>query len=569
MNETRVADLKFYQISFTGMNPRKTIDEKSIEELAKSISEVGMLQPIVVRTTDLEGAYELVCGERRLRAAEKCKLPTIPAVIRTLSNNEAMDLMITENLQRKDVHPLEEAEAFQQLIDNMSHDIASLVKRFGKNEKYIRYRLKLNDLVDEFKQLLREDVIGFGHAFEICKLSENNQKEYFDDEFKERSDYWNCPTISNVKSNIEKSFSTKLAEAIFNPEAKALYTKAGACSSCPKNTASNMILFPEADEKGVCMDRVCFKTKTTLHMDKEIKRLSKKESDVLIMYPSYIWSDADKSRVKELQKNGVELKSDDGYWIVQEPELPEVVDSKEFNMKDPEEKKDYGDAMHDYDEDMADYKEELKEYQEEIKSPDLIKGFIVVGHDKGKLQYYKKNPHYNASSSSSHSVDDNTPEGQIEKLKAKDKRNKELQIEKTFDKMKVLVVEEKYSSGTADLSETEIKALMTLMLSRLDDDVALIISGKKDTYYMDSAKRKTHAEKLTKPQRNMILRNWIRKELDVGPGNYNSGEMDSLIAIAKECYPDKANEIELEQEGIYLKRKANIDKKIKALKKED
>ncbi|KAF0190419.1 MAG: chromosome partitioning protein ParB family, partial [Bacteroidetes bacterium] len=106
-------------IRSSDLNPRKSFDENAIAELSKSIIEVGILQPIIVRLSHFKKGtenYELVCGERRWRAAKEAGLKTVPAIIRELKDQEALDLMITENLQRKDVSPLEEAEAFMNLI---------------------------------------------------------------------------------------------------------------------------------------------------------------------------------------------------------------------------------------------------------------------------------------------------------------------------------------------------------------------------------------------------------------------------------------------------------------------
>lgn len=115
-------EIKLADIVIGKTNPRKTFDEQIIEELAQSIIEKGVLQPIVVRVNGKPGKYELVCGERRVRASLKAQtakktITTIPAVIRQLTNEEALEVQIIENLQRKDVHPMEEAVAFKGLID--------------------------------------------------------------------------------------------------------------------------------------------------------------------------------------------------------------------------------------------------------------------------------------------------------------------------------------------------------------------------------------------------------------------------------------------------------------------
>ena len=120
---TKVDNIRRDLIRLSDLNPRKTFDEEAIKELATSIDEQGLLQPITVRpipdllTSKLEQIYEVVCGARRFKALTLLEAKTIPCIIRELTDAEALDAMITENLQRKDVDPLEEADAYHILVD--------------------------------------------------------------------------------------------------------------------------------------------------------------------------------------------------------------------------------------------------------------------------------------------------------------------------------------------------------------------------------------------------------------------------------------------------------------------
>ena len=128
--ENKIVYLDIKSIDANPNNPRKAFAEDALKELSESIKELGVLQPITVRP--LDGGYQVVCGERRWRAANLAGLTEIPAIVRELNDEEAMDIAITENLQRNDVSPFEEADAFQFLIDNKNYTIADLCKRFGK-----------------------------------------------------------------------------------------------------------------------------------------------------------------------------------------------------------------------------------------------------------------------------------------------------------------------------------------------------------------------------------------------------------------------------------------------------
>ena len=138
-----------------------------MQELAESIRQVGVLQPICVRPKD-EG-YEIVYGERRYWAAALADLPSIPAFVRTMTDAEAEDAAITENLQREDVTPLEEAAAYKRALESGRHSVESLVGKFGKSEAYIRSRLKLNELIEELADLLDREEISVGVAIEIAR----------------------------------------------------------------------------------------------------------------------------------------------------------------------------------------------------------------------------------------------------------------------------------------------------------------------------------------------------------------------------------------------------------------
>lgn len=129
-------------------NPRKNFDEASLAELSESIRQQGVLQPIGVRPIE-ENRFEIIFGERRYRAALMAGLEEIPAIVMEISDETAEEMAVTENLQRKDVTPIEEANAYQKLIDSGRHDVQSLAVQFGKNENYIRTRLKFVSLIPE------------------------------------------------------------------------------------------------------------------------------------------------------------------------------------------------------------------------------------------------------------------------------------------------------------------------------------------------------------------------------------------------------------------------------------
>jgi ParB family chromosome partitioning protein len=155
--------------------PRKDFDEEGIEELAASIQEKGIIQPLVVRKS--ESGYEIIAGERRWRAAQKIGLTKVPVIIKDVSDREALELALVENLQREDLNPIEEATAYEQLIEDfgLTHDEIS--KRIGKDRSTITNQLRLLKLPDEVKQALIKGKITAGHARAILSLQSYSQSK--------------------------------------------------------------------------------------------------------------------------------------------------------------------------------------------------------------------------------------------------------------------------------------------------------------------------------------------------------------------------------------------------------
>lgn len=148
--------------------PRKDFDEKSIEELAQSIKENGIIQPLVVRKS--EGNYEIIAGERRWRAAQKVGLTKVPVIIKDVSDKEALELALVENLQREDLNPIEEATAYEQLIQDFGLTHEEISERIGKERSTITNQLRLLKLPDEIKHALISGAITAGHARAILGL---------------------------------------------------------------------------------------------------------------------------------------------------------------------------------------------------------------------------------------------------------------------------------------------------------------------------------------------------------------------------------------------------------------
>lgn len=153
--------------------PRKVFDKEAIGELCDSIKEHGILQPIILRKKGT--TYEIVAGERRFRAAKLAGLDELPAIVRDLSDEETMELAILENLQREDLTPIEEAEAYHKLMDNLKMTQEQLAFRLGKSRSHIANHIRLLGLPEKVREMLTKGELSMGHGRTLLGLRKKGQ----------------------------------------------------------------------------------------------------------------------------------------------------------------------------------------------------------------------------------------------------------------------------------------------------------------------------------------------------------------------------------------------------------
>lgn len=168
-----VGGLRFEEVPISAIRPnahqpRRNFSEASIKELAASIREVGILQPLVIRST--ETGFELIAGERRLRAAKEAGLDRVPVLIRNAAESESMEMALVENLQREDLNPLETAAAYQALMDSFGFTKDQLAQRLGKSRAAVTNTLRLTRLPESVRELVLEEKLSEGHARALLGL---------------------------------------------------------------------------------------------------------------------------------------------------------------------------------------------------------------------------------------------------------------------------------------------------------------------------------------------------------------------------------------------------------------
>lgn len=286
-------------------NPRKNFDGVALEELASSIKQHGIAQPILVRPmadeyVELDGTQvacvEIVAGERRYRAAKMAGLETVPAIVRALSDVQALELQILENLQRKDVHEIEEAEGYDRLMKEAGYTADQLAEKVGKSRSYIYGRLKLCALAPAARDACFDGRINASTALLIARIPVAELQAKAAEEIVKPT-HGNEPlSYRQAEHIIRHRYMLDLDEAPFNIEDGKLVKAAGACGTCPKRTGSNPLLYADVDPN-VCTDPDCFEQKKVVHFDRVVAKAEKKGLPVLRS------DDAD--RFKKMQEAGL------------------------------------------------------------------------------------------------------------------------------------------------------------------------------------------------------------------------------------------------------------------------
>ena len=222
--QTKTNKLLLSDIVPNKFQPRKNFDEENLEDLTNSIKERGVIQPIIVRSTNSDNSkYEIIAGERRWLAARKAGLHDIPVVVTEADDLKSLEFAIVENVQRHDLNPLEEAQGYKRLIDEFSYDQEKVSKFIGKSRSYITNSLRLLNLPIEVLRFVEEKKITAGHAkilvglenalFVANKIIEKKlsvrQAEKFVNIFKKKKNSLSISKDSNIK-NLEKEISEKI-----------------------------------------------------------------------------------------------------------------------------------------------------------------------------------------------------------------------------------------------------------------------------------------------------------------------------------------------------------------------
>jgi ParB family transcriptional regulator, chromosome partitioning protein len=270
-------DLPLDWLVVSPTNPRKTFHEDAMQELAASIRENGVLQPLLVRPRT-ERSFEIVFGERRYRGAAMAEKETVPVCIREMTDAQVLEAQLVENLQRQDVHPLHEAQGFAALLrlEEPKYSIELIAAKCGKSAGYVTSRLRLTELAPAAVEAFTKDEIGLGHALLLAKLQAQQQEEALTACWQENYTGGSKPKrillpVRHLREWIEHNILLELATAPFSKEDAMLVPEAGSCVECPKRTGHNTLLFEGiAAQHDSCSDPACFAAKVDAHVKQTV-----------------------------------------------------------------------------------------------------------------------------------------------------------------------------------------------------------------------------------------------------------------------------------------------------------
>lgn len=269
------------KIHTSPLNPRHHVNLKAFRELVESIRKVGILTPLLVRPNASAGdGYEIAASHRHYNAAKEIDLQSIPAIIREMDDIEFLEILTIENLQREDVHPLDEAQGYRTLMEKAGYDVAVIAAKVGKSESYVYQRLKLTELIPEAEKAFADEKITAGHAILIARLQPNDQKKVLEDGLEDVYGEKEIVSVRELADYIETQIHLDLNSASFSKKDPDLLPSAGPCTTCTKRTGFVPALFPDIKKKDTCTDPECFRAKVQAFIDTWLKAKSQ-DSDVL------------------------------------------------------------------------------------------------------------------------------------------------------------------------------------------------------------------------------------------------------------------------------------------------
>ncbi|MEJ7610644.1 MAG: ParB/RepB/Spo0J family partition protein [Ferruginibacter sp.] len=557
--EAEFKNIPLKEIQADPNQPRTFYDEAAMDELTVSIREKGVIQPILVRPS--KKGFMIVCGERRFRASVSVAgaiktRNTIPAIIRDITDEEALELQIIENLQRKDVHPMEEAVAFKSLMERKDWKVEEIAARVGKSDFFVRQRLKLNDLTPQWQTAFFHNVMTLADALKVARFPFADQQEIYSDNRVENE------KELELNEWALRKYRGDLAKPPFDITNPKLSPEFGSCIGCKYNTATGA-LFPD----DVKSPRCTYIKDFTLKADNSYKiKLAEAKEDptVLLVNTSYGGSEA----MNKLQKEGLTvLKPHDDYESIDAPDKPDFEEFKENYYDDDESEEAIQKA---FESELKEYEKDLEDYRSKVSSGKYRRAFAVDGDEAGREIFIKLKKGVSPSAAG---PGDKVPEGvqadlaaietEIAGIKQRTKRAAELDEEKVYNKIRAEVYAKsdmiKQGPATATDNAATLHAIEKAMGYSGAEHMKQVF-GTTDKKKLSAIYLKASADQIA-----IVSRLFTLHTMNNVFSSYESRWQDALRAQANQHFREEIKAIDDQQKTIRDKREKRADDRLKAL----
>ncbi|WP_288822894.1 ParB/RepB/Spo0J family partition protein [uncultured Alistipes sp.] len=552
--EPMVQLLDLNKIVNSDYNPRKDFREETLQELSESIRQSGVLQPICVRPKD-EG-FEIVYGERRYWAAAMAGLKYIPALVRELTDAEAEDAAITENLQREDVKPREEAAAYSKAIQSGRHTIESLVGKFGKSEAYIRSRLKLCELIDALAEQLDKEEISVGVATEIAKYPAEVQQQVFDEHFAEGCySSWKNARVKEIARRLYERYMTKLESYNFDK---------AECLACQHNTA-NQVLFRDECSGGCagCQNRECMIRKNEEFLVQKALKLLKDDPRTTLATAG----DTPVAVLEALEKEGYHVEELEYYLSYYDtaPQMPDAPQAENYVSET-----DFAEAQERYEARMARFAEQTQQLEFNV-SEGRVRKYAVIRSLDIEFRYEEIDDEEQEVT-----VDDGqgghtvhvtvVPPSPLEALMQQDRRNRQLCYEHITADLKYAFRDVKVSNKP--LQKEEQQMFYYAVMQRVGSDTRLRQCGirPKEGTWLTDQEQLAAAGRITAKQQAALIRQFLMNFFQSSAPDYNCTDdtvtTKLLCRFADLNFTEQSQSVQQEYLKTYEKRKARLQEQI-------
>lgn len=534
----QVKNIQVTDICPSELNPRKTFDQESLAELAQNIKENGLVQPITIRKRPKgsEPKYEIVCGERRFRATLLNGSSEIQCIIKDLDDKTAFATMIIENLQRKDVDPIEEGAAISKLWNNgETMKVAEIAKMLGKSNSYVLGRIQLNNIIPEFVQLMRDGTLYLVHLLDICKLTKEQQKVLYDECFSPACiARWTQKILKLeiLHDMIDEHVMNFLDMAKFDTKDTS-FSCGHDCEGCPLNTKNKPESFKDANRPR-CMDANCFTQKSLEHILRTAK-----ESGLTLVYQGA----GNEKWIEAAETAGLTLvNADDRKYVL----LPVEPDKSKFS------------DMECYEKRMNAYRHAKAIFDSNIEDG-LVEQVYEVCFD-GKLSGECK-------WTFSAPKEDETPSEALTKkeriIKCKEALLKcdEQEHDEIIEEKRKMLADSQYSTLNTPLNAEEQKIFHAVLMKRLSYEfkksIGIEWENTEDAYKKNA--------KVIEDNRNAIKREFLRSLLSEKSVCYSHDLAGMLVALLEDGFSGVA-ELEAKVKGKYDKMRTSYKERIDELK---